>query len=171
LSSGNLLAAGAQGDEVAARQKGDRRWRRIGEATERRPWPIIVGSVLLLVGLSAGIATTGFGLSQAETFRTKAESVDGLQTISASFPAGVVSPVVIITNRADSDAVAAKAETVPGVSEVVPGERTASLTELNVVINAEPDTAESYATIRDLRAAIVEADTNAVVGGAVATNP
>jgi putative drug exporter of the RND superfamily len=156
-------------DEVAVRQEG-RRWRRIGAATERRPWPIIIGSVLLLVGLSAGIATTGFGLSQAETFRTEAESVDGLRTISTSFPAGVVSPVVIMTNPTDSEAVAARAEAVPGVSEVRLGERTASVAELTVVMTAEPDTAESYATVQDLRAAAVEADPNAVVGGPVATN-
>jgi len=125
-------------DEVAVRQEAGRRWRRIGAATERRPWPIITGSVLLLVGLSAGIATTGFGLSQAETFRTEAESVDGLRTISTSFPAGVVSPVVIMTNPTDSEAVAARAEAVPGVSEVRLGERTASVAELTVVMTAEP---------------------------------
>ena len=157
-------------DEVAVRQEAGRRWRRIGAATERRPWPIITGSVLLLVGLSAGIATTGFGLSQAETFRTEAESVDGLRTISTSFPAGVVSPVVIMTNPTDSEAVAARAEAVPGVSEVRLGERTASVAELTVVMTAEPDTAESYATVQDLRAAAVEADPTAVVGGPVATN-
>jgi putative drug exporter of the RND superfamily len=59
---------------------------------------------------------------------------------------------------------------VPGVSEVRLGERTATLAELTVVITAEPDTAESYATVQDLRAAAAEADPNAVVGGPVATN-
>ena len=56
--------------------------------------------MLLLVGLSTGALTTSFGLSQAETFRTEAESVSGLKTITALFPAGVVSPVVIMTNPA-----------------------------------------------------------------------
>jgi hypothetical protein len=64
-------------------------------------------SPAVLARLSAGITTTGFGLSQAETFRTEAESVDGLRTISTSFPAGVVSPVVIMTNPTDAEAVAA----------------------------------------------------------------
>ena len=51
-----------------------------------------------------------------------------------------------------------------------PGERTAELAELNVIITAEPDTAESYQTIRDLRTAVVADDPEAVVGGAVAAN-
>ena len=126
--------------------------------------------MLLLAGLSLGTTTTSFGLSQADTFRTEAESVDGLKTISASFPAGVVSPVVIMTTPEAADAVAETAKSVDGVSEVRPGERTAELAELNVVITAEPDTAESYQTIRDLRAAVVADDPDAVVGGAVAAN-
>ena len=38
------------------------------------------------------------------------------------------------------------------------------------MITAEPDTPESYQTIRDLRTAVVNADPEALVGGAVATN-
>ena len=154
----------------AHRHDGGRAWRRIGNATARRPWPVILGSVLLLVGLSTGVLTTSFGLSQAETFRTEAESVNGLKTISASFPAGVVAPVVIMTNPADAEAVAAQAMSVPGVSEVRPGETTPEISELNAVITAEPDTPESYKTIRDLRTAVTNADPDALVGGAVATN-
>ena len=145
-------------------------WRRIGNATARRPWPVILGSVLLLVGLSTGLLTTSFGLSQAETFRTEAESVDGLKTISASFPAGVVAPVVIMTNPDDAKAVTAQAMGVLGVSEIRPGETTPEISELNAVITAEPDTPESYQTIRDLRTAVAKADPEALVGGAVATN-
>jgi RND superfamily putative drug exporter len=154
----------------AQRHDGGRAWRRIGNATARRPWPVILGSVLLLAGLSTGVLTTSYGLSQAETFRTEAESVDGLKTISASFPAGVVSPVVIMTNPADADAVSAQAGSVPGVAEVRPGETIPEISELNVVITAEPDTPESYQTIRDLRTAVANADPEALVGGAVATN-
>ena len=154
----------------AHRRDGGRTWRRIGNATARRPWPVILGSVLLLVGLSTGLLTTSFGLSQADTFRTEAESVDGLKTISASFPAGVVSPVVIMTNPADAETVAAQAMSVSGVSAVRPGETTSEISELNVVITAEPDTPESYQTIRDLRTAVAKADPEALVGGAVATN-
>ena len=156
-------------DDPDRKQPG-RGWRRIGLATARRPIWVTLGSVLLLAGLSLGTATTGFGLSQADTFRTEAESVDGLETISASFPAGVVAPVVIMTTPEAAEAVTETAESVDGVSEVRPGEQTEELAELNVVITAAPDTTESYQIIRDLRTAVVADDPEAVVGGAVAAN-
>jgi hypothetical protein len=55
------------------------------------------------------------------------------------------------------------------VSDVRPGEKTATIAELSAVLTAEPDSAESYQAIRDLRSAVVNADPDAVVGGAVAT--
>ncbi len=149
---------------------GGRGWRRIGLATARRPWPVIVASLLVLVGLSAGTLTTGFGLSQADTFRTKAESVDGLKTVSASFPAGTVSPVVVMTTPAQLDRVVTRVEAVSGVAALRPGEETDTIAELDVTITAAPDTAESYDTVRALRTAVVTADSEAAVGGAVATN-
>nr|WP_294692795.1 MMPL family transporter [uncultured Friedmanniella sp.] len=154
----------------ATRPGGGRGWRRIGSATARRPWPVVVGSVLLLVGLSLGTLSTGYGLSQEDTFRTRAESVDGLRTLSASFPAGAVSPVVVMTNPADAAAVASAIQAVPGVAQVRPGESTDTLTQVDVVIEAAPDTDASYDTVRALRDAVVGADPAALVGGSVAAN-
>lgn len=154
----------------AARSTGGRGWRRIGSATARRPWPVIVGSVLLLAGLGAGTLTTGYGLSQEDTFRTPAESVDGLRTLSASFPAGAASPVVIITTPAQADAVVAAAQELTGVAGATRGESTGTLAQIDVVIEAAPDTAASYQMVRDLRAEAARVAPGAVVGGSVATN-
>lgn len=158
--------------ELAARraEPGGRGWRRIGAATARRPWTVAVASVLVLGGLGVGVTTTGYGLSQADTFRTKAESVDGLRTLSAAFPAGVVSPVVVMTTPARADAVVSAAEAVPGVAGVSRGEATDTLAEVDVVINAEPDTEASYDTVTALRKAVAEVDPAAAVGGSVATS-
>ncbi|SDR84263.1 putative drug exporter of the RND superfamily [Friedmanniella luteola] len=155
---------------VGATRGRGRVWRRIGEATARRPWPVIAASVVLLVGLSAGTLTTGYGLSQEDTFRTRAESVEGLQTLSASFPAGVVSPVVVMTTPDRADAMVTATRAVPGVADAGRGESTASLAEVDVVITAEPDTAASYDTVRALRTASATVDPGAVVGGSVATS-
>lgn len=155
---------------VGVQRESGRLWRRIGRATARRPWPVIAASVVLLAGLSAGTLTTGYGLSQEDTFRTRAESVDGLRTLSASFPAGVVSPVVVMTTPDRADAVVRAVEDVPGVASVSRGESTPTLAEVDVVITAEPDTAASYDTVRALRTASAAADPGALVGGSVATN-
>ncbi len=149
---------------------GGRNWRRIGEATARRPWTVVAASVLVLGALSAGVAGTGFGLSQADTFRTKAESVDGLKTLSASFPAGLVSPVVVMTTPERADAVVSAVQGVAGVASAAQGEADATRAEVDVVITAAPDTAESYATIERLRAQTVTVDPAALVGGSVASS-
>jgi RND superfamily putative drug exporter len=149
---------------------GGRGWRRIGRATARRPWAVIIGSVVLLAGLSAGTSSTGYGLSQEDTFRTSAESVDGLRTLSAAFPAGVVSPVVVMTNPADADAVVGAVEGLPGVASAGRGEQTDALAEVDVVIEAAPDTDASYDTVRALREEVVRSDPGALVGGSVAAN-
>ena len=157
-------------DPSGAVATGGRGWRRVGDATARRPWPVVVASVLLLAGLSAGTLSTGYGLSQEDTFRTRAESVDGLRTLAASFPAGAVSPVVVMTDPGAADAVVRAVEAVPGVAQVTPGESTDALAEVDVVIDAAPDTAASYDTVRAIRDAVVTADADAVVGGSVAAN-
>ena len=151
-------------------QTGGRGWRRIGDATARRPWPVIGASVLLLAGLAAGTLSTGYGLSQEDTFRTPAESVDGLRTLSASFPAGAVSPVVVITSPAQAGDVVAAVEELPGVASATAGESTDTLAEVDVVIEAAPDTDASYEAVRALRDEVVTVDPEAVVGGSVAAN-
>lgn len=145
-------------------------WRRIGTATARRPGLVIIASVLALGALASGISSTGFGLSQADTFRTKAESVAGLKTLSASFPAGAVSPVVIITTPAQAEAMTSAAERVPGVASASPGEATDRLAEVDVVITAAPDTPASYDTVSALRRTAGTVDPGAAVGGAVASS-
>ncbi|WP_375433053.1 MMPL family transporter [uncultured Friedmanniella sp.] len=158
--------------ENAARRAapGGRGWRRIGDATARRPWPVIVGSVLVLGAFSLGIAGTGFGLSQADTFRTKAESVDGLKTLSASFPAGLVSPVVVLTTPERADAMVTAVQNLPGVASATRGEADAQLAEVDVVITAAPNTAESDATVERLREQTATVDPGALVGGSVAAS-
>jgi len=157
-------------DPTGTGSTGGRGWRRIGNATARRPWPVVVGSVLLLAGLGAGTLSTSYGLSQEDTFRTPAESVDGLRTLSASFPAGAVSPVVVMTNPADADAVVGAVEDLPGVASASRGEQTETLAEVDVVIEAAPDTDASYDTVRTLRDEVVTVDPDALVGGSVAAN-
>ncbi|GAA1427110.1 MMPL family transporter [Microlunatus lacustris] len=157
-------------DPTGTGSTGGRGWRRIGRATARRPWPVIVASLLLLAGLGAGTLSTSYGLSQEDTFRTKAESVDGLRTLAASFPAGAASPVVVMTNPADADAVVAAAEGLPGVASATRGEQTDALAEVDVVIEAAPDTDASYDTVRALRDEVVRTDPEALVGGSVAAS-
>ena len=144
-------------------------WRRIGEATVRRPWRVIVGSTVLLGALASGTASTSLGLSLADTFRTSAESIDGLQTLSRGFPAGAADPAVVVTSAAATDATVAAARAVPGVASVDVVETSGDLTRLAVVLTPEPDSTASFDAVRDLRAAVAAVPgSDAVVGGSVA---
>lgn len=152
-----------------ARATEGRVWRRIGEATARRPWPVIATALVLLAVMAAGLVGVTLGLSQADTFRTQAESVAGLRTLSRSFPAGAAAPVAIITHPGQVNAVIAAAKGVPGVADARSGDRTATLAQVDVVLRAAPDTAASFTAIRALRAAVgAVPGAQAKVGGAVA---
>ncbi|MEP6753593.1 MAG: MMPL family transporter [Candidatus Dormiibacterota bacterium] len=152
-----------------ANQTAGRTWRRIGELTGRRPWPVIVVSSALLLLLAFGLAGTRLGLSQTETFRTRAESVAGLKTLARSFPAGAAGPVAVMTTPAAAEAVAAAAGQVRGVASARVGEQTAAIAEVDVVLAAAPGTPESFAAVRALRSAVGGvAGAHAIVGGTVA---
>ena len=160
-------------DEAGRRANAEegRTWRRIGQATARRPWPVIATSVLLLAALGTGVLGTSLGLSQTDTFRTKAESVDGLNTLSRGFPAGTADPAAIITAVAEQAPVLAAVRRVPGVATATAGDTNKRITQLNVILTSAPYTPASYATIRALRAAVASVpDAHAQVGGAVATD-
>jgi putative drug exporter of the RND superfamily len=160
-------------DEAGRRANAEegRVWRRIGNATGRRPWPIIATSVVLLAGLSFGVLSTTLGLSQADTFRIRAESVDGLTTLARGFPAGTSDPTAVITNSTQQNAVLAAVRAVDGVADARSGNTNGTITQLDVILDAAPDTPASYATIRALRTAVAGVPgADAVVGGTVATD-
>jgi len=146
-----------------------RLWRRIGEYTARRPWPVTVGSVLLLGLLAAGLLGTTLGLSQADTFRTKAESVAGLETLARSFPAGASDPLAVLTPDGSADEVSRLARSVPGVAAVRVAESGGGVTQVDVTLTAAPDTQASFDTVRALRDRLAEVP-DTYVGGSVATD-
>ncbi|MBO4208700.1 MMPL family transporter [Micromonospora echinofusca] len=146
-------------------------WARVGNLVARRPRAVLVGSLVLLTLLAAGLYDARLGLSKTEQFRVQAESIDGLNTLSRYFPAGAADPTVVVA-RADAEApVLAAAQATPGVAAVRPTERANGLVAIDVVLTAEPDSAASYDTIRELRDRVGAVDgAEALVGGTVATN-
>ncbi|MFI7589652.1 MMPL family transporter [Spongisporangium articulatum] len=154
-----------------ANEREGRGWRRIGTWTARRPWPVALTSIVVLGALATGVLSTSYGLSQADGFRTAAESVDGLRTLAKAFPAGSVEPLAVITRPDRVDDVVTAARQVEGVAQVRPGDRSASLAQVDVVLSAAPDTPASYQAVRDLRTALAAVPgADAKVGGGVATN-
>ncbi len=141
-------------------------WARVGRGVARRPGLVTVVSLVVLGVLSTGLIGTRLGLSQTEQFRVKAESVDGLTTLSRYFPAGAADPTVVITSPAAADRDLAAVTATPGVAQARVAEKSGQLVSISTVLTAAPDTPESYATIRALRTAVSD---DALVGGSVAT--
>lgn len=141
-------------------------WARVGRTVVRRPVTVTAFSVVLLAILSLGALGTRVGLSQAEQFRVEAESVAGLETLSRYFPAGAAGPATVLTEPAKADQVLRTVSGTPGVAQARIAERTGALVSVTAVLQAAPDTAEAFRTVRDLRARL---DGDALVGGAVAT--
>ncbi|GIF05603.1 MMPL family transporter [Actinoplanes siamensis] len=142
-------------------------WARAGRAVAGRPAAVTAASLLVLGVLAAGGLGTRLGLSQTEQFRVGSESVAGLETLAKYFPAGAASPTVVLTSPAQAQPVLTRISGTPGVAQARLAEQNAEQAAIQVILDAAPDTAEAFDTIRALRAGL---DGRALVGGSVATS-
>ncbi|ODR11638.1 hypothetical protein BHQ15_00070 [Mycolicibacillus koreensis] len=146
---------------------GDRGWwHRVGATVAARPLPVAVGTIAVLLALTGGLAGLRTGLSQTEQFRVSAESVSGFDTLARHFPAGLVSPTVVIAQTAHEPAVHDAIEATAGVvSATATGRSAGGLTRWSVTTDAPPASDAAFATIGALRAATAAVDPTALVGG------
>jgi RND superfamily putative drug exporter len=137
-------------------------WARVGLVVTRRPVPVVVASVAMLVLLACGLAGASVGLTQDQQFRDPPEAVTGQAALAAAFPAGAAEPTVVLAPSQEADAVAAAAATDPGVAAVRPGRVADGTTRLDVVLTSAPGSAASYDTVDRLRENLPG---GAIVGG------
>ncbi|HHU44292.1 MAG TPA: MMPL family transporter, partial [Actinomycetales bacterium] len=142
-------------------------WYRVADFVSERPGKILAGMVVLLALLGTGLFGANIGLSTTEQFRTESEAADGLDTIAEYTSAGAASPLSVIAPAGSADSVA---EAIGGVDGAeIQGPPTESLdgelARFTVITDSEPATSESFEEIRDLRAAVQDADPETLVGG------
>ena len=142
-------------------------WYRVADFVSERPGKILAGMVVLLALLGTGLFGANIGLSTTEQFRTESEAADGLDTIAEYTSAGAASPLSVIAPAASADSVA---EAIGGVDGAeIQGPPTESLdgelARFTVITDSEPATSESFEEIRDLRAAVQDAEPETLVGG------
>jgi RND superfamily putative drug exporter len=128
------------------------------------------GFALLAILASGGIGVKT-GLSANEVFIEKPEAVVGQEVLAESFSAGSATPTQMIVSTSQVDAAVIIAEAVNGVDEVRVGATNGEITQVDAVLNANPESAEALNVIRELRAALDELPegTTALVGGQDAT--
>ena len=150
-------------------RKADTVWSRIGSAVALRPrWSWLM-SVAVTGVLALSAAGMSMGLTQAELFQDKPESVVAQERISAHYPSGASDPAKVVTGTDRAAEVRTAAAAVNGVARVDDGaDRTpdGELTTLSVVLADAPDSTAAKGTIDDLRAAVRPMD--ALVGGSTA---
>ncbi|MEU3193657.1 MMPL family transporter [Streptomyces sp. NPDC006992] len=162
------------GDPAAAESGQDATrtvWTRIGALLARRPrwsWLMSVGVTAVLALSATGIT---MGLTNAEMFQDKPESVVAQEKLSAHYPSGSSDPATVVVRTAARAGAERAAAAVPGVESVEAADRTAdgSLTSLSVVLRDAPDSAAAERTVDRLRTAVHRVDgAEALVGGTTA---
>jgi putative drug exporter of the RND superfamily len=152
-------------------------WASIAAWVGRRPRLIWIGTVVVLLGLTAGIVRLDAdGIPQTESFTTNVDSKQGQRLISEHFPGGV------IAQAGSLDAVMAAARGVPGVASVAaytglppgvpaPPKVVDGLVRVDVTLDAEADSTQAGETVTALRQAVrAVPGADAKVGGFSAIN-
>jgi putative drug exporter of the RND superfamily len=143
-------------------------WGRVARGVGRRPRPIWIGSVGVLLALTIGIGNLSIGLPAGETFTKEVGSVTGQRLIERHYPGGASAPADILVTAGTADQVAAAAERVDGVAEVHQPDRSADgrWARIETVLAAAPESQAAKDAVERLRAAThAVPGSQALVGG------
>ncbi|MFD3441183.1 MMPL family transporter [Streptomyces sp. NPDC058685] len=151
-------------------------WARMGRWIARRPRAIWAGTAVVLVAFSIGLTQLrAEGISNADSFTEKPDSIVGQEVQATYFPAGSGDPLIVISDAAQAGQVRAAVAATPGVVPasiaVPPG--TKPVHEGRVLIEATmtapADSAAAKDTVERVRDAVhAVPDADAQVGGGTA---
>jgi RND superfamily putative drug exporter len=146
-------------------------WARTGRRISNRPRVVWVGTAAALVVMAIGtIDLDASGLTNKAAFRGHPDSVTGETVLAKHFPAGSGSPVVVIADAGQTDAVQRTFQSTAGIASVSEPIARKGKVFFEGTMTAAPDSDAAYATVDRMRAsfhALRGAD--AKVGGFSAT--
>ena len=153
-------------------------WSKVAKSTERSPRKYWSAAILVLVILAAFAATLHpNGLSTAQSFTKRTDSVIGQEQLTTYFPGGQGQPTQVVVSADKVQAVTSKLLSIKGVSEVTPTFTAPGSTEakvvagnelLNVTLAYGPDTAAAIKLIPPIRSSVHAIDATSLVGGTTA---
>jgi RND superfamily putative drug exporter len=145
-------------------------WARVGWAIAPRPRLVWVTTAVLLGVLALGL--TGLkasGLTNAQSFRDRPDSVTGEAVVAAHFPAGAGQPVIVIGRESAAAPLRAAFAATGGIARVTSPVTLAGYAYLQGTLTARPDSQPAYDTIDRVRAAVhAVPGARALVGGQTA---
>ena len=153
-------------------------WSKVAKSTERSPRKFWSAAILILVILAAFASTLHpNGLSTAQSFTKRTDSVIGQEQLTTYFPGGQGQPTQFVVSTDKAQAVTEKLLAIKGISTVAPQPVSVTDTSAKVVSGKEildvtlaygPDTAAAIKLIPPMRAAVHNIDATALVGGTTA---
>lgn len=146
------------------------RWAHIGNTIARRPRKVWVGTGLALGACAVGLVSlNATGLSAADGFTGRPDSVVGQEVLDEHFPAGTGDPLSVIANAPATPAVEAAVRGDPGVSAVTLPAVSEGRAFFQATINDRPDSDAAKDTVDRVRDAVhAVPDADARVGGGTA---
>lgn len=161
-------------------------WARVAAFVARHDRPVWIVTAVVLAAAAAFVPTLdASGTGEGDVFLTQVDSVDGEEVLVEHFPGASVQPAIVIAPEGDADAVLAAAEGVdgvesasvvtessgqgrPGAADAGPPVVVDGSVRIDVVTTDPADTQGAVATVTDLREAVHDASSEAMVGGAAA---
>ncbi len=150
-------------------------WARWGAAVARRPWPYLVGSLVLLLALASPLLAIRFGQTDAGTASVESTQRRAYDIVAEAYGPGVNGPLLLAIESGDEAVAAEVVEAVtgePGVAFVAPPELSpgGDAAIVAVIPESAPQDAGTSELIHHLRDDVLPAvDTPVHVGGLTAT--
>ena len=145
-------------------------WKRVGDRVARRPVRVALGSIAVLLVMTAGLAFFSTDLTTNESYRTTVEAVEGQELLSQSFPAGASAPTdIVVPAAAEVPAVRRAVESVDGVESVSgPVAQGDSGVLVQATLDPQPYSTAAFDLVEPIRDAADRAAPGTLVGGATA---
>jgi RND superfamily putative drug exporter len=145
-------------------------WKRVGDRVAIRPTRVIVGTIGVLLVMSAGLAFFSTDLTTNEGYTSSVEAVEGQDLLAESFPAGASAPTdIVVPREAEVPAVTRAVDGVNGVESVTgPVAQGDSGVLVQATLEPEPYSTEAFDLVDPIRDAADEAAPGTLVGGATA---
>lgn len=149
------------GDQAAVDT--DSIFHKVGRVVSQRPRTVVVGTLLLLAVLASGLTGVRFGLDESDQLLDRPEAVTTGERLAESYPAGTVEPTQVVTRAAENEVLPVVSE-VDGVESARVSASGAGVTQIDVVLTAEPGSDEARATVEDIRDALEDVPSTYVGG-------
>ena len=157
-----IPAPGTPGTEAS------RVWAGAGARAARRPAAVTLCTILILGLACAGLASLRTSSDPLNDLKGRPGSITGEQLLAAHFPAGAISPLVLLAPRSKAQAAARAARDTPGVAAVAAGPPAGSYADDTVELSVPPYSVKGFSTIAALRQDLARAAPGALVGGSPA---